>query len=433
MHDFEVVVVLGGVAVLLTLVSQWLKLPYPILLVVGGLLLSLQPWAPKYMFPPEVVFLAFLPPVLYAAAFNTHWKHFRRQIRAISLLAVGLVLFTTVGVAIVAHELTGMAWGPAFILGAVVSPPDAVAATTITKQVRVPKIITTLLEGESLVNDASALVAYRVAIAAVLSGVFSIWDATLSFFYVGAGGILCGLMGAYMVLRLHRWIRTKKFADAKTEITITLLTPYALYLPAEHAGFSGVLAVVTAGLWVGTHQKQIFHDELLLEGRNVWETMEFILNVLIFILMGFQLPVILEQLRLGVDYSLATLIGHACLIGIAVIMTRLLWVFPAAYVPRFLDKVVLGCRDPYPPWQLVTVVAWTGMRGVVSLAAAMAIPKYLLDSKTPFPDRERIELFTFAVIFMTLVLQGLTLPFLIRFLGVSKRVEEEAPEPPPSC
>jgi monovalent cation/hydrogen antiporter len=428
-HDFEVIVALLAASLVLTLLAQWWRLPYPILLVLGGLLLSLQPGVPSYTFPPDVVFLAFLPPLLYAAAFNTHWKHFRRQIRAITLLAVGLVLFTTIGVAWVAHEFVGLDWGPAFILGAVVSPPDAVAATAITKQIRVPRIITTLLEGESLVNDASALVAYRMAVAAVVSGVFSLAEASVSFLVVSAGGILVGIIGAFVAVRLHRWIRTTLHADAKIEITLTLLTPYLIYLPAEHLHVSGVLAVVTAGLYVGTHRHRIFHDDLLIEARGVWETMEFILNGLIFILIGFQLPAILSQLRN--DHAISDLIGWACLISGAVIITRILWVFPGAYVPRFLDKLILGCRDPYPPWQLVTIVAWTGMRGVVSLAGAMAIPEFLLDKKTPFPQRDMVQFLTFWVIFATLVIQGMTLPFLVRLLGVHKRAERELAEPEP--
>ena len=423
MHDFEVVVILMAVAVALAIVAGWLRIPYPILLVVGGLLLSLQTGAPRFSLPPDVVFLAFLPPLLYAAAFNTYWQAFRKNIRSISLLAVGLVIFTTTCVAVVANQFLGMDWGPAFVLGAVVSPPDAVAAIAITSRIRLPKIVSTLLEGESLVNDASALVAYRMAVAAVLYGVFSISEASVMFVASSVGGILIGLAGAMLAVQLHRWLDHTKLADTKITIAITLLTPYAVYLPAEHLHVSGVMAVVSAGLWVGSRCKRVFRHELYIEARAVWEMMEFLLNGLIFILIGFQLPAILE----GLDskHSMIELGVQALLISVVVIVTRILWVFPGAYIPRWLDRQFTNCQDPYPPWQTVSVVAWTGMRGVVSLAAAMAIPA-TISNGDKFPDRELIQFLTFWVIFATLVGQGLTLPLVIRLLGINKHMENEA-------
>ncbi len=278
MSAFEVVVVLMAVAVGLAVVARWLRLPYPILLVCGGLLLSLQPGVPTYSLDPDVVLLAFLPPLLYAAAFNTDWPGFRQNLRAIVLLAVGLVLFTTTAVAWAAHTFVGMAWGPAFVLGAVVSPPDAVAALAVTQRLRVPRRVTAVLGGESLVNDAAALVAFRVGVAAVVSGVFDPAAAVAEFVAVAAGGVVIGLAGAVAVIRLHRWLDRTGLEDAKTTIAITLLTPYALYLPAERLHVSGVLAVVTAGLWVGTRSRQVFRPELQAEARSVWEMVEFLLN-----------------------------------------------------------------------------------------------------------------------------------------------------------
>ena len=427
LSEFEVVVGLLAVAVALAMAADWLRIPYPILLVAGGLLMSLQPWAPRYTLPPELVFLAFLPPLLYGAAFTTHWPHFRRQIRAISLLAVGLVLFTTTAVAWAAHEFVGMGWGPAFVLGAIVSPPDAVAAMAVTRRLRVPTIVSTLLEGESLVNDATALVAYRLAVAAVVTGVFSLADASLKFVVVSVGGVAVGAAGAFLVAKLHRWLDRQDLADSRTTIAITLLTPYAIYLPAEHLQVSGVLAVVSAGLIVGANKHRIFPDGLETEAKAVWETMEFILNALTFILVGFQLPAILEGLN--ADYPPAALASAAAVISGVVIVTRLLWVYPGAYVPRYVDRLVTRCHDPYPPWQLVTVVAWTGMRGVVSLASAIALPQTTAGGQ-PFPQRDLILFLTFWVIFATLVLQGLTLPFVIRVLGVNRRPE---PPDPPRC
>jgi CPA1 family monovalent cation:H+ antiporter len=420
-------IVLMAIVVAFGVLAQWLRIPYPILLVVGGLVLSLQPWAPRYELPPNIVFLAFLPPLLYAAAFNTHWPAFRTQIRAISLLAVGLVLFTTAAVAAACHYWLDLPWAVGFLLGAIVSPPDAVAAAAITQRIKVPRVVATILEGESLVNDASALVAYRVAIGVVASGVFVWWEAGYQFVLVSVGGIAVGLIGAWLVRWLHRWLARKNLADAKLTIAITLLTPYAVYLPAEHLHVSGVLAAVAAGLWVGWRCEQFFTHELYVEARAVWEMMEFLLNGVIFILIGFQLPLVLESI--GDGQQLPGLIGATALVSAVVVVARLVWMFPGAYLPRWMDRRLIGRGDPYPPWQNVAVVGWTGMRGVVSLAAAMAIPKTIADG-TPFPHRALIQFLTFGVIFATLVIQGLSLPLVIRVLGVDKRAEAEAEAEP---
>lgn len=421
-NQIEWIVALLLVVVAIGVFANWLKIAYPILLVLGGLLLSVQDGAPKFELPPSVVFLIFLPPLLYAAAFNTEWLDFRTQLRSIGLLAVGLVVATTAAVTFVCHYYLDLPWTVGFLLGAIIAPPDAVAAAAITKRVRIPRIVSTILEGESLVNDASALVAYRIAIGAVAYGGFAWADAGREFFVAGLGGIAIGLIGAWCVVALHRRLDRSGLADNKLQIAITLLTPYAVYLPAEHFHFSGVLAAVAAGLWVGTRCSRTFSKEFYHEARAVWEMLEFLLNGVIFILIGFQLPVILENL--GSDRSLEYLIWASVILSAVVIAVRILWVFPGAYLPRYFDQMAFGKRDPYPPWQSVSVVAWTGMRGVVSLAAAMAIP---LKTKTgeAFPHRDLIQFFTFWVIFSTLVLQGLTLPFLIRFLRVERFVEPD--------
>ncbi len=421
MDRFEWIVVLLAIIVALGVLAKWLRWPYPIVLVIGGLLLSLQPGIPSLYLPPDIVMLAFLPILLYSAAFNTHWPSFRKQARAISLMAVGLVLFTTSLVAVAAHEFLDLPWSVGFLLGAIVSPPDAIAASAIMRHVRVPRIITTLLEGESLVNDASALVAYRVALAAVFTGSFDLWKASSKFLWVGAGGAALGLIGAILIIRLHSWLNRLDITDAKLNITITLLTPYAVYLPAEHLHLSGVMASVTAGLWIGTRCTQVFTRDLYHEARAVWESMEFILNGLIFILIGFQLRLVLETLS-GTNHILE-LTRAALIISGVLIASRILWVFPAAYIPRWVDRKLLGRGHPYPAWTSVLIVGWTGMRGVVSLAAAMAIPLTLDDGKTRFPHRDMILFLTFWVIFATLVGQGLTLPLLIRWLGVDKQGE----------
>lgn len=419
-HPVELVVALLAVAVVLALIARRLGVPDPILLVIGGLLLGLQPWAPGIVLDPHVVFLLFLPPLLYAAAFRTEWPDFRAQIRPILLLSVGLVLFSTAMVAIAAHYLVGLSWAAAVALGAIVSPPDAVAAIAITRQLRVPKLITTILEGESLVNDASALVTLRVAIVAVVTGVFSIWDAGLQFVLANVGGILIGVIGGWAAVRLHVWLERSGLSDSKLTITVTLLTPYAVYLPAEHLHLSGVLAAVSAGLWVGNRCEQVFSCELYEEGRAVWEWVEFLLNGLIFIMVGFTLRYIMENM--GDGYTLEELFTFAAVIVAVVIVARIVWMFPGAYLPRWLDRKLLGIPTPYPPLRNVAVVAWTGMRGVVSLAAAMALPLKTADGE-PFPHRNLILFLSFAVIFATLVGQGLTLPLVIRVLGVSDSSE----------
>ncbi|HEV3438943.1 MAG TPA: Na+/H+ antiporter [Gemmata sp.] len=423
-HTVELILALLVVAVILGVLAQWLRTPYPILLVIGGIILGLQPNLPPIPLDPQLVFLLFLPPLLYAGAFRTPWDEFRQQLRPISMLAIGLVLFSTAAVAAVAHYCIGLPWAAGFVLGAIVSPPDAVAAMAVTQRLRVPKIITTILEGESLLNDASALVILRLAIGALGASAFSVSEGIIQFVFVSVGGIAIGFFGAILAIRLHRWLERTKFADSKLQTTITLLTPFAVYLPAEHLQVSGVLAAVTAGLWVGNHCEDVFSCDLFDEATAVWEWVEFLLNSFIFILLGFALRSILENLN--DQHSFAEIVEYAAIVSGVVIVARLVWMFPGAYVPRWLDRKLFGIPTPYPQWQGVCVVGWTGMRGVVSLAAALALPQTLPDGQ-PFPGRSLIQFLTFAVIFTTLVGQGLTLPLVIRALGVGAAVEVESP------
>jgi monovalent cation/hydrogen antiporter len=434
-QSFELVLLLIAICVALGVVAKRFRLPYPILLVIGGLLFSIQPWTPQTPpLDPNLVFLFFLPPLLYAAAFNTRWRAFRSNLRAISLLAIGLVLFTSTLIAVLAHEYLDLPWAVGFVLGAIISPPDAVAAQAIMKHASVPPVISTILEGESLVNDASALVAYRMGVAVAVGGVFSIVDATTTFLIVSIGGIVLGLVFALLVIRLHSWLDRRQLMDSKLTITMTLLTPYAIYFPAEHLHLSGVLAVVTAGLWVGHRASQVFEQELYHEARAVWEMLEFLMNSLIFILIGLQLPTITQRLDDGI-YSIGQLTIYAIVVSLTVIVARILWTFPGAYVPRWLDRKLCGVATPYPPWQYVMVVAWTGMRGVVSLAAAMALPLKTTSGEL-FPGRDLILFLTFWVIFATLVGQGLTLPLLIRVLRIPQLMAADAERthsPEPNC
>lgn len=416
MHPIELILALLAVAVALALLASVIRTPYPILLVIGGLLLSLQPWTPKVVLDPNVVFLLFLPPLLYAGAFQTDWDDFRAHLRPITMLAFGLVLLTTFAVAAAAHWLIGLPWALGCLLGAIVSPPDAVAAMAITKQVSLPRRLTAILEGESLINDASALVAYRMALAAIVTGTFSLGEASWEFVKVSFGGLLLGVIIGWLVTQIHPWMTRRQLADSKLTITMTLLTPYAAYLSAEHLHLSGVLAVVAAGLWVGSRCEEVFSKEVYTEAKAVWDWIDFLLNSLIFILIGFQMPQILDGLRS--DYDLEKLVGYAMVISLVVIVVRFLWVYPAAYIPRMLFPHIRR-REPHPPWQAIFITGWTGLRGVVSLAAAMAIPAKLPDG-SDFPYRDLILFLTFWVIFVTLVGQGLTLPWIIKWLGVDR-------------
>ena len=394
----------------LALLARRLHIPYPILFVLGGLLLGLIPKLPKVRLDPELVFLFFLPPLLFPAALFTSWRDFRYNIRPISLLAIGLVLFTTVAVAWLAHYFMNLPLAAGFVLGAIVSPPDAIAATAIADRLHIPRRIVTILEGESLVNDATALVAYRFAVAAVATGSFSLARAGSEFVAAGLGGILIGVAVGWLAAQFH-----KRVEDAPIEITVSLLTPFVAYLAAERIGTSGVLAVVTAGLYLGWRLPELLSFQTRLRGGPVWEMVEFLLNGFVFILIGLQLPEVLDALSSNA-IPIRQLVWYALLISLAVILIRILWVFPAAYLPRLLSHR-LRQRDPYPSWQHVTILAWTGMRGVVSLAAAMSLP-LTTGSGSPFPGRDLILFLTFIVILATLVVQGLSLPPLLRWLGV---------------
>jgi len=421
MESVEIVLLLLVAVAGLALLAHILEVPYPILLVVGGLCFALIPGLPRIRLNPELVFFFFLPPLLYPAALFTSWRDFHANLRTISLLAVGLVLFTTILIGWLAHYLTGIPLAAGFVLGAIVSPPDAVAATAITERLRVPQRIIAVLEGESLVNDATALVAYRFAIAAMVTGTFSITQASGHFVIAAGGGILIGLIIGWISTNVH-----SRLDDPPVQITISLLTPFAAYLPADHLGLSGVLAVVVAGIYIGWRSPETINARMRLRAWPFWEMVVFLLNGLIFILIGLQLPEVMKNLA---GESRLTLMWHGAVISLAVIVVRILWVFPATYLPRFLSRK-LRERDPHPGWKPVMIVAWTGMRGVVSLAAAMALPLTLQDG-SPFPGRDLILFLTFSVILATLVVQGLTLPSLIRWLnladdGVHDREERTA-------
>ena len=414
MHDVELVLVslLVAVAGLAAVARAW-GVPYPIVLVVGGLVLGFLPGVPEAQLAPDLVLVLFLPPLLYSAAFFANLHELRRNLRPISLMAVGLVLATMCAVATVAHELiAGLSWAAAFTLGAIVAPTDPIAAATIARRQNAPRRIVSVLEGESLINDGTALVAYKVAAAAALGGGFSILDAGLEFVLSATGGILIGLAVGAALAEIRR-----RLDDIPVEITISLLSGYAAYLPAEALHASGVLAAVTTGIVVGWKAPRISSAGMRLRGTAVWETLIFLLNALLFVLIGLQLPLILDQLE---GRSATALLAQAIAISVTVTLTRIVWLNTVVFVVRALDRRPQQ-RERRTDWRARMITGWSGMRGSVSLAAALALAP-------EFPQRDVVLLMTFAVIFMTLVVQGLTLPLLIRRLGVQDDGSEEREE-----
>jgi monovalent cation/hydrogen antiporter len=339
----------------LVMLSNVSRVPYPVFLVLGGLVLGLIPIVPDIELPPDLVLLIFLPPLLYSAAFFSSPRDLKANLRPIASLSIGLVLLTTATVAVVANLAVGIPWGAAFVLGAIVSPTDPVAATSIVGRLGAPRRIVTVLEGESLINDGTALVLYRVAVAVVVTGTFSLLDTGVEFALYGAGGAAIGLLVGWMIARVRRWVE-----DPLVEVTISLFTGYAAYIPAEELGASGVLAAVAAGVYLGWQSPQITAPRNRLQAFEVWEVLPFLLNSVLFILVGLQLPNILEGI--SGEYSTTSVLLYAALVGLAVIGTRLLWTFPTTYLPRLLSRR-LREREPYPSWQEVTVVSYTGMRG----------------------------------------------------------------------
>jgi CPA1 family monovalent cation:H+ antiporter len=414
LHEIEPLLLALMVAVAgLSILARLVRVPYPILLVLGGLVIGFVPGMPAVELPPELVLVAFLPPLLYWSGFFSSPRDLRADARAISLAAVGLVLATTVAVAVAAHAVVGgLTWPAAFALGAIVSPTDPLAATAIARRLGVPRRLITVLEGESLVNDATALVAYRVAVAAAVSGSFVVWQAGLRFLVGAAGGVLVGLLVGWLVAEVRR-----RLDDPVVEIVISVVTGYVAYLPAELLDVSGVLAAVTAGLYVGWRAPELASPSTRLLGFSFWEVMVYLANAVLFILVGLQLQPILSALG---GTAVAVLVAQAALVSAVVITVRLGWVFTTPYLVRLIDRrrsQVLrraGARERL-------VIGWSGMRGAVSLAAALALPE-------DFPMRNLILFLTFVVILATLVLQGLTLPTLIRRLRVTGDGAEEQEE-----
>ena len=425
MQNFQNIIFLLAVLISLSALLERSKIPQPILLVAAGLLIGFIPSLPDLALDPDIIFLIFLPPLLFDAAAQTSWHNFKADIRPISALAVSLVFFTTTAVAITAHYMVPkFGWPLAFLLGAIISPTDAVAASGIIKGLNLNRRIMTIIEGESLVNDASALIAYKQALIAVLTGSFVFWDAGLQFLIVAGGGIVAGLVVGSILVFVHGRIHN----NALVETGLSLLTPYLAYIAAERLHVSGILAVVTTGLMISWRGPEIFTYQTRMRTRVVWDSLVFLLNGFVFILIGLQLPTILRQVK---DYTTGELIGYGLVISLVTIVIRILWVFGGALSTKMFHRKTDGedadsDKDPVS-WKSVLIIAWTGTRGVLSLATALALP-LTLNTGRIFPQRHLILFLAFVVIFVTLVVQGLTLPLLIRVLKLKPDSSEDKEE-----
>ena len=410
----ELILICLVAVALLAIVARKISVPYPILLTVAGGLLALVPGLPEIHLDPKLVFDLFLPPLLYPAAVYTSWRDFRANLRSILPLAIFLVLLTMTATAYLFHALTGLPLAVGFVFGALISPPDAVAALAVTKDLKVPRKIIVILEGESLVNDATSFISFRFAVAAVLTGSFSLGQASAQFLLVAAGGIAVGLATGWLATQVQ-----KRLDDPPVQTMFSLLTPYVAYFSGEKLHVSGILAVVIAGIYYGWRAPHVLSGRMRLQAVPVWQMVVFILNGILFMLIGLQLPQVIHALPPGSGMFVAKL---AVLILVAIMLVRFLWLFVATYLPRLLSRTFR--RKNPAPWQQTALIAWTGLRGADSLAGALAIP-FLLANGEPFPGRDLILLVTFCVIFGTLVVQGLTLKPLVRWLKIE---DDHVPE-----
>ena len=419
MGDLQIVIAALFVSAAgLNALANRLAVPYPITLVIGGLLLGLVPGIPDVHLDPDLVLLVFLPPLLYSAAFFADLRTLRTDARVISLNAIGLVIATAVVVAVIAHELIDLPWAMAFVLGAIVSPTDPAAATAVMRRVGAPRRLVNILEGESLFNDATALVAYKVALAAAVGESVSASHTALAFFVDVFGGIAIGLAVGWLIAEVR-----KRVDDVNTELTISLFSAYGAFVPADQLGVSGVLAVVTAGIYLGFRAPEIASPESRMQGFAMWSVLTFLLNATLFILIGLQLPVIVDGLS---GRPAGQVVGYAAAVCAAVIAVRFLWNFIVTYLIRAIDRRP-SQRARRADWRTRVVGSWAGMRGAVSLAAALALPLHT-EGGAPLPGRDLIQFLTFALILVTVVGEGLTLPFLIRRLGVVEEGTEEEQE-----
>lgn len=420
-HTEPILLLLLVCVVILAAFAKKFKTPYPIVLVIAGAALGFLPHMPKVQLNPNLVFLLFLPPLLFSAAYQTSWRDFRFNLVSISMLAIGLVTFTVFGVAIVSHWLIpSFDWHTGLVLGAVVCTTDAIAATAIADRVGLPRRTRDVIEGESLVNDASGLLALQIAISILLTGNSTPFFTSLGLLtYLIASSIAIGLALGKVVA----WVETK-VDDAPIEITISLMTPYFAYLAGESAHSSGVLTTVVCGLYLGHQSSMFFSTKARLESGAVWETLSFVFNGIVFILLGLQLPHIMSDVR---ELGLRTWFRTGIAFSLIVMLMRLLWVYPGGWTSNWIRRRILKQPIPFPDPRQLFVIGWAGMRGVVALAAAVSLPITMLDG-SPFPERSIIIFLTFCLIFATLVGQGLTLPFVIRKLGLASSPKADPEE-----
>jgi monovalent cation/hydrogen antiporter len=409
MAGLELILILLAVSVGLRLVAERLTIPYSSLLVVGGLMLAFSPGLPRVVLAPDVLFLVFVPPLLYWGAASLPLRDFWHEIGPILRLALLMVLVSTAAVAVTAHAIDpSFTWAAAFTLGAIVSPPDPVSVVSIMRSLKAPRAVESILEGEGLLNDATALIAYRIAVAAAVTGTFEPWRAAGHFVVAAGGGLLVGVTVAAVVLGAHRLTRTVPVV----ENTVSLLTPYAAWLPAEFVGASGVVSVAAAGMVLARYVPEVSRPETRIQNTAMWSMVTFLLESLVFILVGLELPDVMRALT---GYSMGMLLKEAGIVCVCVILVRVVWVLPTTYVGRRIDRWIRGDDEPLPSWRDVFFVAWTGIRGGDSLVIALALP-LTVASGAPFPARAQILFITFAVILVTLVVQGSTIAPVARLL-----------------
>jgi CPA1 family monovalent cation:H+ antiporter len=397
--------VLAGTA----LFARRVNIAPAILLMLAGIALAFVPGMPAVELPPEVVLLLVLPPLIYSASVAMSWREFKHNLRPITLLAVGCVIFTASAVAVATHYLIGLPWNVGFLLGAIVAPPDAVAPLAIVRRLGIPRRILVVLEGEGLANDATALILYRFAVIAITTGSFSLSKATGDFFAIVAGEALFGIAVGWLSLRARQYAR-----DPQVEITLSLITPYLAYWVPEHLGGSGVIATVACGLYVSWNGPLWISSATRLQGIFFWDLVIYLIEGLLFLLTGFQMRLLYEKSK---AFPLDDILLATALVAGIVIVARFVWVYPATYLPRVMSPT-LRRRDPSPPWQWVFILSFAGVRGAVSLAAALALP-FALPSGNAFPNRDLVLFIAFGVIFVTLVGLGFSLPMVVRWLGVA--------------
>ena len=403
--------VLAGTALL----ARRIDIAPAILLLLAGIMLAFVPGMPPVELPPELVLLVVLPPLIYSASVAMSWREFKFNLRPIILLSVGCVIFTAFAVAAATHYLIGLPWPAGFLLGAVVAPPDVVAPLAIARKLGMPRRILVILEGEGLANDATALILYRFAVAAITTGMFSLPKATGTFIVIVAGELAFGIAVGWLSLRARHWAR-----DPQVEITLSLITPYIAYWIPEHLGGSGVIATVACGLYISWNGPLLISSATRLQGIFFWDLVIYLIEGMLFLLTGFEMRALYEKSK---AFPIDEILSVTALVAVIVILARFVWVFPATYLPRWLIRKVRE-RDPYPSWRTTFIVAFTGVRGAVSLAAALALP-YALPNGDPFPYRDLVLFVAFGVIFITLIGLGLSLPAVVRWLGVAKDGRDE--------